>query len=146
MDLNVLQEWEQAHFIKILAELEAAEIELTVENIPEMIVHTSFVVRSKRVPDDCPYYPTGESCHLQVKDLSCFLCACPEYDSTTEIGGCRSNGGRGSPRGKWAYHKNLPKGKVWDCSDCSNYHSTKQVASFLKDHMGSLKSLGKGSQ
>ncbi len=131
MKPNILQKWEKQHKQEILKELQQANIRLTKENIPEIINETSFKTRSKKHPNKCPYYSKGESCHPEIKDLNCMLCACPNYMSKTEIGGCKIN----SRFGKFHNHPSLPKGKVWDCSDCNKYHSPQSVEKFLRKHL-----------
>lgn len=137
MNLNILQKWEIKHRRKILSELEGARIEIIIENIPKIIRETSFEIRSKKFPDKCPYYKTGKSCHPEIKDLNCFLCACPQYEPEKIDGGCKIN----SKKGKWTYHPNLPKGKVWDCSDCNYYHTPSSVEKFLKENIEKLKTI-----
>lgn len=137
MSINLLQKWEENHKKEILKELEQASIELTIQNIPKIINETSFETRSEKYPKKCPYYQKNplKSCHPEVEDLNCFLCACPNYTSKSEQGGCRIN----SKQGKWTYHPNLPKGRVWDCSDCNKYHSPKAIEDFLKDNINNLR-------
>ena len=84
---NMLQSWERTHFQKIATELREAGIEISLENTNVIIEHTSFKQRSKRDKSECPYYEQDEPCH-DVKDLNCLLCPCPNYDSSTERGGC----------------------------------------------------------
>ena len=127
--INLLQKWEQSHKQKILNELKKANLELTIENIPKIIKETSFKVRSKKYPKECPYYQLEYSCHQKIKDLNCFLCACPNYKSELLIGGCKIN----SRRGKFVHHSNLPKRKVWDCSDCTINHTPKEVEKYLRN-------------
>ena len=128
MALNLLQQWEQEHRKKILEELRQAGIDFCEENIPRIIEETSFRVRSKKHPNECPYYlkTPPSPCH-NIKDLNCFLCACPEYISERLSGGCRLN----SRLGKFTYHQNLPEGKVWDCSECKNNHSPASIKRYL---------------
>ena len=72
----------------------------------------------------------GARCHNGLDDyhLICLLCICPEYNRTIDEGGCNLN----SPNGKWFYNTNLPKGKIWDCSDCKLPHTEKFVRSYLE--------------
>ena len=129
MALNLLQKWEIKHKEKIQKELKKENIELTIENIPKIIEQTSFKIRSKKYPYECPYYQTKKSCHPEIKDLNCFLCACPNYESSKLEGACKIQ----SKKGKFVYHQNLPKGKVWDCSDCTINHSQKEVEKYLRN-------------
>ena len=134
MPLNLLQKWEIYHKRKMLKELKEQGIELTLENIPKIILQTSFKIRSKEYPNECPYYKTQSSCHPKIKDLNCFLCACPNYESNRLQGGCKIN----SKLGKYHHHRNLPKEKVWDCSDCAINHTVKEVEKYLKNHLEEL--------
>jgi Zn-finger protein len=137
-ELNVLQKWERGHWQNVFRELRDAGIELNPENIEAIIEHMSFRKRSKRNPDLCkPLYSLGKSCHPEINDLNCLLCACPSYDSSTEYGGCKSKDGRGNIR----YHQKLPKGQVWECTKCSRYHSPEEVRHFLKDNIFRLREL-----
>jgi len=134
--MNPLQNWENAHFKKILEELKQANIDLSIPNIPLIIQETSFAVRSKKYPEQCPYYRKTHSCHPEVQDLNCFLCACPYYKSDSLEGGCEIN----SNSGKW--HSPYPyssSNKVWDCSDCSIPHSPEFVEKWLRQNLDKLK-------
>ena len=135
MSKNLLQRWEEHHKKEILKELKQAGIELTIQNIPRIINETSFKVRSKKYPEKCPYYKHSYSCHPEIKDLNCFLCACPQYISESEQGGCKID----NINGKWQYHNHLPKRRVWDCSDCKAYHHPKEVEKYLKDNIDNLR-------
>jgi Zn-finger protein len=132
--MNFLKKWEQEHFKKITKELEDAKIPITLENIPEIIKETSFEIRSKNHGNECPYYSLGYSCHTQVKDLNCLLCACPDYDSSSLEGGCKIN----KEEGRWHYHPALPKQRIWDCSNCSAYHSSEEVEDYLRENLGTI--------
>ncbi|MFC1756602.1 cysteine-rich small domain-containing protein [Patescibacteria group bacterium] len=83
--------------------------------------------RIKKDPKACPCYKTNAPCH-KIENLNCFLCYCPEYDTSKKEGGCKRN----SPDGKWFYHEKLPKGKIWDCSDCTYPHEEKNIEKYLK--------------
>ena len=136
MLLNYLQKWEIEHRKKIISELKVAGIEIIIENIPRIIEETSFRVRREKHPDECPYYKGEKSCHPEVKDLNCFLCACPNYLSEETEGGCKIK----SKRGRFYHHPNLEKGKVWDCSDCPVFHSPKEIEKYLKENIGEIRS------
>ena len=135
MEKNALQIWEENHFIEVVRELKSEEIEISYENIPKIIEAMSFDKRSRRNPEQCPYYrknpPTP--CH-KIKDLNCLLCACPNYNSKSLIGGCKIN----SKKGNIYEDKNIPLGKVWDCSDCLINHSKKEVKKYLEKNLGKL--------
>lgn len=139
MTLNKSQEWERAHFREILSEIKQEGIELDYKNIPQIIAITSFKSRSKKHPGKCPYYQKQppESCHPETEDLNCFLCACPNYESHKLEGGCKIN----SSSGKIQYHKNLPAGKIWDCSDCAINHRPEDVRKFLRQNIDKLKEI-----
>jgi len=132
--MNFLQDWEINHYKKIIKKLKKVGIELTTSNIPLIIKETSFKTRSKKNKDECPYYKLRYSCHPKIKDLNCFLCACPNYESNRLQGGCKIN----SKLGKYHHHRNLPKEKVWDCSDCTINHTVKEVEKYLKNHLEEL--------
>lgn len=133
--INLLQQWENEHRKDILDSLKKAGIDLTLENIPEIIEETSFKTRSEKYPEKCPYYQLGYSCHRVVSDLNCFLCACPNYESGCLEGGCKIN----SPKGKFHVHPNLPMGRVWDCSACAVNHSPDEIKRYLIEHISDLK-------
>lgn len=134
MILNELEKWKEKHWKNVLNELKEASIELIEENIPKIIKETSFENRSKKYKNKCPYYKLEYSCHQEIKNLNCMLCACPEYNSDSDVGGCNINSGNG----RWTYHEKLPKGKVWDCSYCNKFHSPKEVEEFLKQKLNEL--------
>jgi Zn-finger protein len=135
MVLNKSQIWEIQHMTTVLTELKTAGIELKKENISSIIDYMSFKNRSKRDTSLCPQYKgkNPKPCH-EVKDLNCFLCACPNYESEKLEGGCKIN----SKKGKFHYHKNLPKGMVWDCSDCNINHSPKEIEKYLLKNLEKL--------
>jgi len=137
MPLNLLQKWEKLYLKDVLQDIKSAGIELILENIPLIIKETSFQTRKKKYPDKCPYYQTNKSCHPEISELNCFLCACPNYISEKTEGGCKIN----SKKGKWHFHKNLPKGRIWDCSDCQINHSPQEVKGYLEKNLKKLKKL-----
>jgi len=132
--MNYLEKWEEYHFKKILKELKQTNISFTLENILEIINQTSFLIRSEKYPNECPYYPERKPCHNVLK-LNCFLCACPEYKKEKNEGGC----GLDSKLGKWHYHPNLPAGKIWDCSDCPTPHYPEYIKDYLIKNLDKLK-------
>jgi Zn-finger protein len=95
------------------------------ERIQKISEDWSFEKRSKEHQNECPCYTKGK-CH-QLEDLNCFFCYCPEYDLTIQEGGCKI----GNPKGKWFYHKDLPKRKIWDCSDCDYPHKPQNIVNYL---------------
>jgi len=129
-----LQAWEEKHWQNVFQELREAKIELKAENIPKIIEYMSFKERSKRNPERCTLYVRGISCHPKVKDLNCLLCACPQYDSSREEGGCRINCARG-----FCYSSKFhPDIRVWDCSNCKAYHRPDSVRLFLEKNIDRL--------
>jgi hypothetical protein len=86
---NKFREWEIKHWQNIFEELRGAGITLENENIETIVNFMSFEVRSKRNLDGCRLYVKKESCHPEITDLNCLLCACPNYDSSKAEGGCR---------------------------------------------------------
>ena len=88
----------------------------------------SFENRRKKFPNECPCYIENKPCHnMSPKELNCFLCFCPEYDTSKEEGGCKIN----SKDGKWFFSDKLPKGKIWDCSDCIYPHKKEIVRKYM---------------
>ena len=134
-ELNLSQRWEIEHRRKILTELAEANIPLTEENIPRIIKQTSFKIRSQNYPEECPFYSQEQSCHPEIKDLNCFLCACPNYISERLEGGCKIN----SKFGRIHKHENLPAGKIWDCSSCTINHSPKEIKNYLEANITTIK-------
>ncbi len=98
--------------------------EVHIKNILEEFRYKN---RSKAYPDACPLYKKGALCH-KMKNLNCFLCYCPNYLSGKPEGGCKIK----SKKGKWFYSGELPKGKIWDCSDCVYPHDEKTVEKHLR--------------
>lgn len=149
-----MQNWEKDYRIRILKILRDKNIPLRLEAIPEIINATSFKVLSSEAEykSHCPYFKedSSKSCHPEIKDLNCFLCSCPNYDSgfikisekSNErilIGRCNA----GSSRAE--YHLSpLFKGiGFWDCSNCSVYHDPRSVENYLREHMTELQAQAK---
>jgi Zn-finger protein len=134
MELNKFQEWEVREWRFRFQELEEAGIALKKENIEAIIEHMKFEKRSKRNSKRCTLYPTGKSCHPEVEDLNCLLCACPSYNNFTLRGACREK----SPKG--FYYQSIADSnvQVWDCSNCTRYHSTQQVRAYLAKNFENL--------
>lgn len=87
--MNLLKKWELEYRKRILKDIQKLGLELTLENIPRIIQETSYKTRKQKYPDKCPYYQQEFSCHPEIEDLNCFLCACPNYESEKDIGGCK---------------------------------------------------------
>ena len=132
--MNLLQQWKINKMQDSLSILKKEGISLTLENIPCIIEEMSFRVRSKKHPEECPYYPKGTSCHFEVENLNCFLCACPNYESDKLAGGCKIN----SQKGRVHFHPNLPEGRIWDCSDCNINHTPDEIRRYLTKYISEL--------
>lgn len=102
------------------------------EKIKQRLREFDFEVRSKTHPKECSCYETGIPCHSDIpkEELNCFYCICPEYDNDSEVGGCNLDNPLG--KGKWYYDKNLPQGKIWDCSDCNWPHRKENVKAYFR--------------
>lgn len=140
--------WEKEHLKKMLKELKQAGIELTLENISQIIEETSFRVRSQKHPDECPQYQLGELCFKGVVefDFNCLLCSCPNYDvhfrHETIVGRCLM----GSSKGKYHYSAKFQNVGVLDCTACPMYHSPKEVTQYLRANMDRLKEIASRSK
>ncbi|MFA4953359.1 MAG: cysteine-rich small domain-containing protein [Candidatus Pacearchaeota archaeon] len=124
-------------------------IELRIRNL---VGEFDFDRRKKEFPNECPCYTenrkfsvsfkTGnfedkenKRCHdIPENELNCFLCYCPEYNLNLEFGGCKI--GNPQEKGKWFYHEALPRGKIWDCSDCGYPHDKKVAEKYLRKMFG----------
>ncbi|MCK4647625.1 hypothetical protein KAT24_01700 [Candidatus Pacearchaeota archaeon] len=97
--------------------------------INTIIEENRLINRKKKDPDACPCY-NGNRCHKDMDDyqLICLFCVCPWYDKSIDEGGCNIN----SRYGKWFYHENLSRGKIWDCSDCKLPHTEEFVRDYLE--------------
>jgi Zn-finger protein len=116
----------------------SSRIDLTRRNISEIIEHMSFKNRSKTYSERCSLYTGGISCHPKIKDLNCLICACPNYFSEDNEGGCRAD----SNKGKWyEYEEHGERKRVWDCSDCHSYHSPMETRLFLEKNMSLLRAI-----
>ena len=98
-------------------------VEKKVVDIVELF---SFENMQKTNPNFCPCYGQNKPCH-QMGELNCFFCYCPQYDNTTEEGGCKLS----STKGKWFVHPSHKTGRVWDCSDCDYPHRKEVVKKYL---------------
>jgi dUTP pyrophosphatase len=100
-------------------------VEMDSKHIQKIIKEFNFLNRKNKHPNECPCYK-DKPCH-NLPELNCFLCYCPEYKSKIE-GGCKIN----NPNGKWLFNEKLPKGKIWDCSNCDYPHREEIVEKYLK--------------
>lgn len=109
------------------------EVRKTFENKVKIILKEfSFETRRDKSPEECPLYSQNKHCHaLEEGDLNCFFCLCPEYDSESEIGGCKLGNPEG--KGRWFYRA---KGRIWDCSDCAYPHKEENVRKYLNRIFG----------
>ena len=105
-------------------------IEKHIEKIIQQFVYSK---RKLKNPKDCPCYLQNKPCHnISENKLNCFLCFCPEYDSSIPEGGCKMR----SEKGQWFFNESLPKGKIWDCSNCDNPHNEETVRKHLRNLFG----------
>jgi len=102
------------------------------EHLSKIISEFRFSNRKLKHSKECPCYKQNKPCHNTDGELNCFLCYCPEYDNSKTEGGCKIN----SPNGKWHFNEKLPKGKIWDCSDCEIPHKEEVVKKHLKGLFG----------
>ena len=100
-----------------------------IELITKIIDENRLVNKREKDPDSCPCY-NGTKCHNHASDyeMICLLCVCPEYRKDLVEGGCKIH----NPNGKWFYHRDLPEGKIWDCSDCELPHTEEYVRNYLE--------------
>ncbi len=96
----------------------------------EIISFFKYSNLSKKEPDFCPLYKTGEVCHSELSkdELVCYYCACPYYDTNyfdpehELVGRCLIN----SSRGKYNRHG------YWDCTSCTLPHRPLSALKLLK--------------
>ena len=140
-----MKKWEKDRIHILVSTLEKEGIRLTLENIPLIIQRTSFAYRREHYLSECYLYSTKDPCHPQVRDLNCFLCSCPSYDSgylgetkdSLLVGRCRNKSKKGFP---YASEDN-PYLRVWDCSDCLCNHSPKEIERYLRKNIDRLRQL-----
>jgi len=137
---NPLESWKREHFRRIAGELREAGIEIRVENIDLILKETSFERRREKYAGKkvCSYFDgetEKERCH-DILDLNCLLCACPNYLSEREEGGCSIE----SRFGIFYEPVNLSAGRVWDCSACDVNHSYKEARALLEKNIDFLAS------
>ena len=138
---QAMKKWEVKRTQTILKKLKQENILITLENIPKIIHKTSFAVRSKEHLNECkPCYNSGNPCH-EMKNLNCFLCNCPQYDSDYiskennryVMGKCKISS-------KFGEYTNGEVG-IWDCKDCKAYHHPKAVEVYIRNNLKLLKTL-----
>jgi Zn-finger protein len=148
------QVWEADYRKRIFRILQDRGIPLTLETIPEIVEATSFRALSSnpRNKSHCTYFRCDplKRCHPEIKDLNCFLCSCPDYDSgfiqisenghgRISLGKCRAN----SKKGKYFFPEQFSGVGMWDCSDCTAYHHPQAVEKYLRIHMKELQEQAK---
>ena len=107
---------------------------MNIENLAD-----SFRFDKRRLSNsyECPCYDDKKFCHNKNNvGVYCLLCSCPNYDASTNEGGCKI----GNPFGTGYYYDrsvyNLPD--IWDCSDCLYPHTKEQtmdVLNLVKEHV-----------
>jgi Zn-finger protein len=140
--------WEKNYREKILKILQEKDIPLTLETIPEIIEATSFrnLSSSPEYQQHCSCYrgDPPKPCHSGIRNLNCFLCSCPNYDSgfvqingngndSVLVGRCRQE----SRKGRYFPHPAVLI-EMWDCSSCTAYHHPLAVEKYLREHMKEL--------
>lgn len=97
-------------------------------NIEKTLSEYRYDNRKKSHPAECPLYSMDVKCH-NLENLNCYLCYCPFYDAKKQEGGCLKD--NPYSKGKWFEHPNLPKGQIWDCSDCNYPHIEKNIREYM---------------
>jgi len=134
MHLN--QAWTYRHLNWISEELDELGLELNFENIPRILEAMKFESRSQRHPERCCNYTDGTGyCHKKIKDLSCLLCACHQYDLSIDEGGCLVK----SKFGIFLEGAPTSTGRIWSCEHCGSYHNPSSVRKYLKENLETLR-------
>jgi len=110
------------------------------ESIENILSEYRYETRKKSHPEECPLYNMDVKCH-KMDELNCYGCMCFYYDISKIEGGCLIDNPQNN--GKWFEHQALPKGKIWDCSDCTFPHIEKNITEYLLNDMTVLKDEGK---
>lgn len=124
----------RGHIEMIVRDLKRNKVDLSVQNIPDIIELTSFKFRRLLYEERCICYQQKNPCHGD-DSLSCLLCYCLAYDTSTKIGGCLV----GSDKGNIYEGRNSEK--IWDCSNCNYNHHPDVVRAFLIDNIDRLKNI-----
>lgn len=104
-------------------------------HVERILSDFSFENRRKKHSEECPCYQQNKPCHnIPIKELNCFLCYCPNYDTERAEGGCKI--GNPEDKGKWFYHACHEKGRIWDCSDCGYPNRKEVVKKYLNKLFG----------
>jgi Zn-finger protein len=99
------------------------------KRIDILVKEYNFNNRNGKHEIECPCYKTGP-CH-DIKDLNCFFCYCPGYNTDFLEGACNF----GNPQGNGFYFERLGhevSDEIWDCSDCTWPHKEKNVREYLR--------------
>lgn len=142
MSLQAIKQFFEKHQLRILKELKQQGIQISEQNIPRIIKTTSFNVRRKNYPEQCPcYLPQGESiipkpCH-PITNLNCFLCGCPYYPAENPSEKCQLN----PNYGHHIPYNNPPNNRILDCNSCSHPHFPEIVEQYLRQNIDRLKRL-----
>jgi Zn-finger protein len=133
---EAMKRWASQRDMQIRQVLADSGLVLKEENIGRILQATSFdmLTWDARYKSHCTFYGTSRSCHPDMRNLSCFLCACPHYDhdfiennkDKTLVGRCRIN-----EKGKYHVSERIPVG-VWDCSHCTLTHEEGYVKQWIK--------------
>jgi Zn-finger protein len=100
------------------------------KHINNIIKEFNFNARKTKFSYKCPCYKKDKPCHnISGNELNCFLCYCPEYDTTLQEGGCKIN----NKKGKWFFNESLPNKKIWDCTHCDYPHKITTVRNYLRN-------------
>ncbi|MCD6596029.1 hypothetical protein J7L68_10215 [bacterium] len=122
---NPLAKWFDSYYEKVKAIIVAEN--LTIHQIPDFFLYDNL---SKKYPDFCPLYKSGEFCHsgIERKKICCLFCGCPFYDYSIWddkrkiFGGCSINS-------KFGFR--LENG-FWDCTNCNFVHNLDWIKSNRK--------------
>ncbi len=133
------QDWMRKHNIKhkkIIGKLSSL-------NNDEVIEYFRYENMQKNEPNFCPLYAKNIKCH-DMKELNCYLCACPNFRFKDEVGFkeidgkkmmsfCSIDSKNGSTcKGENAIHQ--------DCSNCEIPHNKKYIKKvFDRDWMKIMK-------
>lgn len=110
------EEWIESHAIKHKKLLE----KLSHLSDDELIEYFDFDNMVQNEPDFCPLYETNTKCH-DIKQLNCYLCACPHFRLENTKSFCAIDAKDG---GEFI----APDGFIHqDCSKCSIPHKTKYI-------------------
>jgi hypothetical protein len=137
------------HLKKILKELKQKQIPLSLENISEILRATSFKTRSIEHKEECPCYDTQQYCHKNIKEGSCFLCGCPNYNidlNSRPVTSCKLNKNYKPGKGEGGFYMPFPKSpdkQIWNCDGCNFPHHKEAVENYLKNNIELLKKLSK---